>query len=57
MTGAAPPSADGRGRPQDRDGIELITADLVDAAEALVEAARAHAAEIADLRTTLQAIE
>lgn len=53
---SAPPSADGRGQAEDRDGIQLITADLIDAAEALAQAARAHAVEIADLRTTLQAI-
>jgi hypothetical protein len=53
---SAPPSAGGRGHAKDRDGIELITADLVGAAEALAQAARAHAVEIADLRTTLQAI-
>jgi hypothetical protein len=54
---SAPPSADRRGQAQDRDGIEPITADLIDAAEALAQAARAQALEIADLRTTLQAIE
>jgi hypothetical protein len=53
---SAPPSADRRGHGKDRDGIELITADLVDAAEALAQAARAQALEIADLRSTLQAI-
>ena len=53
---SAPPSADGRGHAEGRDGIQLITADLVDAAEALAQAARARAVEIADLRTTLQAI-
>jgi hypothetical protein len=54
---SAPPSADRRGQAQDRDGIEPITADLIDAAEALAQAARAQALEIADLRTTLQTIE
>ena len=53
---SAPPSADGRGHAEGRDGIQVITADLVDAAEALAQAARARAVEIADLRTTLQAI-
>lgn len=50
---AATSSADGRRSAQDRDGIELITADLVSATEALAEAARVQTAAIADLRARI----
>jgi hypothetical protein len=51
---AATSSAGGRRRAEDRDGIELTTAGLVSAAEALAEAVRAQAVAIADLRAGLE---